>query len=58
MRDPQRINEMLDLIEGIWKANPDLRLGQLILACCKYDTDLFYMEDDDLYKRLCERYQV
>jgi hypothetical protein len=30
MRDPKRISEVLELIELIWKKDPDLRFNQLI----------------------------
>jgi len=30
MRDPKRISEILELIEIIWKKDPDLRFNQLI----------------------------
>ena len=30
MRDPERIDRMLKLLEAIWKANPDWRFGQLV----------------------------
>jgi hypothetical protein len=30
MRDPSRIDEMLDVLGQVWKAHPDLRLGQLV----------------------------
>lgn len=30
MRDPARIDDILSLIEKIWKANPDFRFHQLI----------------------------
>ena len=30
MRDPQRINEFLDLINVLWTKNPDFRFNQLI----------------------------
>jgi hypothetical protein len=32
MRDPKRISEILELIELIWKKDPDLRFNQLIYA--------------------------
>jgi hypothetical protein len=31
MRDPERIDKVLEVIRIIWKANPDLRLTQLVL---------------------------
>jgi len=51
MRDPKRIRKILDLIERIWKRNPDLRLTQLIQNC--FGTgDIYYFEDEDLERRL------
>lgn len=59
MRDPIRQKELLDLIEAIWKKYPDIRLTQLILNC---DTGLefgmYYIDDDILYKKLCETYPL
>ncbi len=56
-RDPQRINEILTELERIWKAHPDTRLGQLLVSCVDGDADkLFYMEDEALLEKLCERY--
>lgn len=55
MRDPKRISEMLDLIESIWRKNPDLRLGQLLLNI-EQSRALYYLEDDELFKELCQAY--
>ena len=30
MREPQRIDRVLELLKVYWKQNPDLRLGQII----------------------------
>ena len=30
MRDPKRIDKVLNLLERYWKANPDLRLSQIM----------------------------
>ena len=50
MRDPKRIPKMLKLIEGIWEANPDLRLCQLIANVIP--DDIYYVEDDQLERAL------
>ena len=55
MRDPDRIPEILALIEKIWKKNPDLRLCQLIGNCFSLH-DLYYVEDDDLEEELERTY--
>ena len=47
-RDPERIDEILTLVGTVWKANPDLRLGQLLFALTPAQKDLFYFEDDVL----------
>lgn len=54
-RDPQRIPDVLHLIEKVWQKHPDLRLGQLLLnhidpvSPCP---ELYYLEDDELLRRL------
>lgn len=56
-RDPDRIDEVLEELEEYWKENPDLRLGQIIVnmsRLMRYDTDPFYIEDDELKMRLEE----
>ena len=44
MRDKNRIHPFLEKLEEIWKENPDLRFGQLIV--CTLGEDPFYIEDD------------
>lgn len=59
MRDPKRIREILRTIQVLWEANPDFRLGQLIVVAVnpKDPTpEVFYIEDDELKKRLVERF--
>ena len=54
MRNQQRIQKILDLLEKAWKKVPDWRLGQLIENIARdmgWD-DAYYMEDDDLEKEL------
>lgn len=47
MRDPERIDDILRRLKLVWKENPDLRLGQLLLSVIKMDR-LFYVEDEKL----------
>jgi hypothetical protein len=59
MRDPKRIKECLSLIRSVWESYPDLRLGQLIGNTFSEGsdmTDLYYIEDEDLMKRIKEMY--
>lgn len=51
MRDPQRIEEIIPLLQSAWALNPELRLGQLICALSVMyngNSDPFYLEDDKL----------
>ena len=51
MRNPERIDNILERLKVVWKENPDLRLGQLLLAVIKMDR-LFYIEDETLMQAL------
>jgi hypothetical protein len=46
MRDPARIDAMVNKLRAIWHASPDQRLGQLITNLAPADRPLFYVEDD------------
>lgn len=54
MRDPQRIDRILDEVRSLWKANPDWRLSQLLVNCIQssdqefHAPNVFYYEDDRL----------
>jgi predicted transcriptional regulator len=56
MRDPERIDEMLDLIREVLQNNPDLRLGQLIVNAVRMreptTENIFCIEDGSLAKGL------
>ncbi|WP_193786903.1 hypothetical protein [Lacinutrix algicola] len=55
MRDKNRIPKILNELERIWKANPDFRLGQLIVAGAipkEPCPEVFYIEDEKLLKGL------
>lgn len=55
MRDPNRIDGILEQVAEVWRRFPDLRLGQLIL---NLDTEnrMYMMEDDMLVEKLQENY--
>lgn len=57
MRDPKRIERMIELVKRIWEKNPDLRLCQLIGNCFELG-DNYYKEDGELEKRLKEVYKL
>ncbi len=48
MRDPERITGVLEAVERAWRANPDLRLAQLLWSAAPTYPDPFYVEDDKL----------
>lgn len=50
MRNPDRIRPMLKQLESYWRANPDLRLGQIIsnMAASVGSKDCFFTEDDKM----------
>lgn len=55
MRDPNRIDELLDELPEVWMVNPDLRLGHLtvdVMRPTKPAPNVFYIEADALLTRL------
>lgn len=55
MRDPARIEPILELIRKVWSADPDLRLTQLLVNLIPITQpcpQVFYFEDTELLKRL------
>lgn len=51
MRNPDRIPKILAEICQIWQRQPDMRLGQLIVAANK-NRDPFYIEDEELVRAM------
>ena len=56
MRDPKRIDVILQEISAIWHKYPDMRLGQLIGNVLE-GPSLYYVEDDSLVKALRDMYE-
>ena len=54
MRDPKRIERMIQQLGSAWHAFPDMRLGQLVLNITRAETtsDLWNLEDDRIEKLL------
>jgi hypothetical protein len=58
MRDPKRIPVTMNDIMHVWERFPDLRLGQLISSAMHgCGVDLYYIEDDELVKRIQEEFK-
>lgn len=56
MRDPKRVDRILEKIKKIWKRYPDLRLFQLLGNCLPTNGDHYYVDDDIIEKLLGEKY--
>lgn len=59
MRDPARIDRILELVEKIWRNSPDFRLTQLIMNALNITYDPYYIEDNELeeaLKSFCNNY--
>jgi uncharacterized protein YihD (DUF1040 family) len=54
MRNPNRIDNVLNEIKRIWKKNPNLRLLQLLL---NIDCEHYYIEDEQLVEKLRNFYE-
>ena len=56
MRDPARIDDIIELLNQVWQHEPDLRLGQLVLNAARMRhpnvDDIFSIEDSELRKGL------
>ncbi len=56
MRDPERIEEMLQLLKDVWLQSPDLRLGQLVFNAARMRdskiNDVYSIEDEALQEGL------
>jgi len=58
MRDPERIDKILNAVSELWHKYPDLRLTQLIANCFPSSAnDNYYREDDVLLTKLKETYK-
>ena len=58
MRNPERIEPILDRIRQVWNKHPDLRILQLLVNTLEDDSMVYYVEDDDLFRRLGEAYHI
>lgn len=55
MRNPDRIDRILELISIFWHKNPDLRLGQLLMIAGGFSKDdNFALEDDIVEEHLIQ----
>lgn len=52
IRDSKHRKKILVAVEQRWSLCPQLRLGQMLLNLVQRDTDLYYIEDKVLLKKL------
>ena len=57
MRNPDRIDEYLAVVEKAWKDCPDLRFSQLVLNVFRSPAD-YYLEDEDTLEMIKEVYKI
>jgi uncharacterized protein YihD (DUF1040 family) len=61
MRDPQRIDQVIEVLREIWQLQPDLRLGQIVVTAVRPSEpcpEIFNAEDDVLLRGLCNYRQL
>lgn len=63
MRNPERIDTIVEMIRAVWHELPDYRFWQIINAALQYmpenknNTDPFFWEDDiwmDMFMQMCK----
>lgn len=52
MRDPKRIEVIMNKLEKIWKKHPDMRFCQMFSNILLEDEIPYYLEDDTLLKKI------
>lgn len=57
MRDPARIDRVIEKLRDLWKLQPDMRLGQLLVNVIRPSQpcpQIFYAEDTDTEQKLTQ----
>lgn len=58
MRDPERIDRIVELLRTKWKKDPDARLCQILGNMFPGKFDLYHVEDDLVEKKLKDDSEV
>lgn len=51
-RDATHMARVLTVVGRCWNGHPHLRLGQMLINASRYERELFYLEDEELERRL------
>lgn len=51
MRDPKRIDRILDKLKVLWKLYPDYRFGQMLINNFFCDDRLIWHLEDDVFEK-------
>ena len=54
-RDTLYMENILKRLKKIWRAFPDMTLGQILTTCANY-SQIYYLSDDELLKLVENRY--
>lgn len=55
MRNPERIDRIMNKLLSLWRRNPDMRITQLIISVAHAARDPFYV-DDDVFETLLDEH--
>ena len=60
MRNPERIPEIMALLQKGWEKVPDWRFGQVIENFKRYigKEDIFYLEDEEIIRNLIDYFDL
>ena len=58
MRDPERIDPLLDVIRQVWEVQPDLRLTQMIMNPLIRDDFYIYNTEDERLARILTNFYL
>ena len=59
MRDPKRMNKLLDVLKKCWEKEPDWRFGQLMVNFLnQLPRDPFFYEEDEMIEEMKKYFEI
>jgi uncharacterized protein YihD (DUF1040 family) len=59
MRDPRRMNKLLDVLKKCWEKEPDWRFGQLMVNFLgQLPRDPFFYEEDEMIEEMKKYFEI